>query len=50
MTGVMQGNWDAVVLAYTISFVTMAVYFGSILTRSRAAIAAKLATKNGERA
>ncbi len=46
MTGVMEGHWDSVVLAYTISVLTMAVYLGSVLARVRAAANAVTAVKN----
>lgn len=37
MTGVMQGNWDAVVLAYGLTTAMLCVYLASLLYRIRAA-------------
>lgn len=41
MTGVMQGNWDAVVLAYALTFGAMGVYLASVLVRVRSALLAR---------
>ena len=41
MTGVMQGHWDAVVLAYSLTFGSMGVYLVSVLVRTRVALAAR---------
>lgn len=41
MTGVMQGNWDAVVLAYSLTFATMGVYLASVMVRMRHALLAR---------
>ena len=36
MTGVMQGNWDSVWLAYGLTVLGASLYLGTILARLRA--------------